>query len=334
MAFRLTTMPKDPATARALQDIAKELNRLGSAGAAGDGRGAAPSFTPSGGVAGSSPLTLSQMPRSSTVTLTPKSGSERTTLTYSAGTITYEDQAAYTLVSADLVCATGSPPVEHFIYFSPNTSKTALQISTTATDALNDDGSDPGKFLLAVAIAGEDSTDHVRITYPLGLNVVARSVGNHRIDGRLGVGKTTANSFIADLYDPDNTNAIVRISGDGTARLYVNSDEDNSGAAIASIDFQDDRTTIWEMRKDAGNDWQLRDTVNGRVVIEALDGASGELQLQPSAGKIRMGGEVIFVMATENTNFKDAGSTGATEQDWIEVTVGGVTGYIRVFATK
>lgn len=38
--------------------------------------------------------------------------------------------------------------------------------------------------------------------------------------------------------------------------------------------------------------------------------------------------------STENLEFVDAGSTGATEQDWIEVQVGGNTGYVRVFASK
>lgn len=41
-----------------------------------------------------------------------------------------------------------------------------------------------------------------------------------------------------------------------------------------------------------------------------------------------------FDLSTEDVVFVDAGSAGATEQDWIEVTVGGVTGYIRVYATK
>lgn len=35
---------------------------------------------------------------------------------------------------------------------------------------------------------------------------------------------------------------------------------------------------------------------------------------------------------TEALAIIDAGSTGATEQGWIEVTVGDVTGYIRIFA--
>lgn len=37
---------------------------------------------------------------------------------------------------------------------------------------------------------------------------------------------------------------------------------------------------------------------------------------------------------TEILDFIDAGSTGATEQDWIEVAVDGNTGYIRVYASK
>ena len=39
-------------------------------------------------------------------------------------------------------------------------------------------------------------------------------------------------------------------------------------------------------------------------------------------------------VATEDLRIVDAGSTAATEQDWIEVQVGGNTGYIRVFAAK
>ena len=41
-----------------------------------------------------------------------------------------------------------------------------------------------------------------------------------------------------------------------------------------------------------------------------------------------------FDLATEDVVIVDAGSTSATEQDWIEVTVGGNTGYLRVYATK
>ena len=42
----------------------------------------------------------------------------------------------------------------------------------------------------------------------------------------------------------------------------------------------------------------------------------------------------IASLATEALEIVDAGSAGATEQDWIEVEVGGNTGYIRVYAAK
>lgn len=38
--------------------------------------------------------------------------------------------------------------------------------------------------------------------------------------------------------------------------------------------------------------------------------------------------------ATENLQMLDAGSTNATEQDWVEVKVGGTFGYIRVHSSK
>ena len=43
---------------------------------------------------------------------------------------------------------------------------------------------------------------------------------------------------------------------------------------------------------------------------------------------------VYFDLPTEDLCFIDAGSVGATQQDWIEVEVGGNQGYIRVYASK
>ncbi|MFY0654990.1 MAG: hypothetical protein JXQ96_23365 [Cyclobacteriaceae bacterium] len=48
----------------------------------------------------------------------------------------------------------------------------------------------------------------------------------------------------------------------------------------------------------------------------------------------RFYGSILQDNSTEDLGIIDSGSTSATEQDWIEVTVGGNTGYIRVFATK
>lgn len=60
------------------------------------------------------------------------------------------------------------------------------------------------------------------------------------------------------------------------------------------------------------------DTVNARVGV-------GVVPLSP----FHIG------LTTEDLKFVDAGSASASEQNWIEVEVGGVvTGYIRVFASK
>ncbi len=47
---------------------------------------------------------------------------------------------------------------------------------------------------------------------------------------------------------------------------------------------------------------------------------------------LQVNGGIAHDLATEDYALTDAGSAAATEQAWLEVTVGGVTGYIRVFA--
>jgi hypothetical protein len=61
------------------------------------------------------------------------------------------------------------------------------------------------------------------------------------------------------------------------------------------------------------------------VVIDA----SGQVGIQDTAP----GSLMEWNFSTEDLEFVNAGSAGATEQDWIEVQVGGVTGYIRVYAS-
>ena len=39
-------------------------------------------------------------------------------------------------------------------------------------------------------------------------------------------------------------------------------------------------------------------------------------------------------LATEDVALVDAGSAAATEQDWIEITVNGNVGYLRVYSSK
>jgi len=60
-------------------------------------------------------------------------------------------------------------------------------------------------------------------------------------------------------------------------------------------------------------------------------GLNGNVSVGTSSS---MGGVLGIDMSTEDLEFHDAGSDAATEQDWIEVEVGGNTGYIRVYAAK
>lgn len=55
----------------------------------------------------------------------------------------------------------------------------------------------------------------------------------------------------------------------------------------------------------------------------------------PSTVLFGADGSLIFNdFATETFKLVDAGSVAATEQDWVQVQVGGNTGYVRVYATK
>jgi len=71
----------------------------------------------------------------------------------------------------------------------------------------------------------------------------------------------------------------------------------------------------------------------GDIYFDVYDGVATAfieaLRLKGSTGAMELN-----ALATENLDIVDAGSTGATEQDWIEVAVGGNQGYIRVFAAK
>jgi hypothetical protein len=78
-------------------------------------------------------------------------------------------------------------------------------------------------------------------------------------------------------------------------------------------------------------------------IIQSFDPATGwatrPLCLMPNGGNVGIGvsnpgSKLEIGLSTENLEIVDAGSAGATEQDWIEVQVGGNTGYIRVYTSK
>lgn len=93
-----------------------------------------------------------------------------------------------------------------------------------------------------------------------------------------------------------------------------------SGARLGEVILNDTQATT--------GDVQIKGNTNANLLFTD---ASADLV---GIGKVPVNGILDIGLATEDAAIVDAGSTGATEQDWIEVTVGGVTGYIRVFATK
>jgi len=67
--------------------------------------------------------------------------------------------------------------------------------------------------------------------------------------------------------------------------------------------------------------------------IDELERRVGALERSAATGLFD-GTTLQLPTPTEDLEIVDAGSTGATEQGWIEVEVDGATGYLRVFAAK
>jgi hypothetical protein len=149
--------------------------------------------------------------------------------------------------------------------------------------------------------------------------------------GLLGLGTT------ASLTNWDSTWAILRI-GDQAAIA----NNPNAGGYFASNLYYD------------GSDWRYIESDNASLYTQSAgrhlfstvsSGTAGNVATLSSRimvlntgdvgiGTSTPGSPLELNFATENLEFVDAGSAGATEQDWIEVQVGGVTGYIRVYASK
>jgi hypothetical protein len=86
-----------------------------------------------------------------------------------------------------------------------------------------------------------------------------------------------------------------------------------------------------------------RDLVVGNLLdrIDELEARITTLERVIGAGLfngttlILPGGISMAELATQSLEIVDAGTTGATEQAWIEVEVsGGTTGYLRIFGAK
>lgn len=95
----------------------------------------------------------------------------------------------------------------------------------------------------------------------------------------------------------------------------------------------------WNQAQDK---YELTTEKNGTGVAKPIDissnGNTNQVYLDTNGGvgigKVPDFGKLDINLTTEGVAIMDAGSAGATQQDWIEVKVGGGTGYIHVYTAK
>jgi len=129
-------------------------------------------------------------------------------------------------------------------------------------------------------------------------------------DGKWGIGNLSAPSTLLHVYTSDS---------DTTVRI-----ETDKADGQPTIQFLNDARQ-WNVGVNSSDNFQIRDATApaNRLIIDT----SGNVGIGVIPNSL-----MEWNFATENLEFVDAGSAGATEQDWIQVEVGGNTGYIRVFA--
>lgn len=176
-------------------------------------------------------------------------------------------------------------------------------------------GLDVGTALLpSLAFAGDQDTGLFHDTAnELGVTVAGAEAG------RFAANKLTILSAVADaVAGPDlviRRNSASPAAADFIGRLMFDG-EDSAGNqdTFASLEAQiDDATSTSE---------------DGSLLIKTM--VAGTLTTKMDISDT----EILINLTTEDMAVKDAGSTSATQQDWVEVTVGGVTGYLHVFAAK
>jgi hypothetical protein len=128
------------------------------------------------------------------------------------------------------------------------------------------------------------------------------------------------------------TAGVVSVGHSGTdARLSIKVNDLNNLTVLKVVQNEITNNNIAAQITNTGTGKSLEINTTDFVVE---GGGSVGIGIALPTEKLHVIGKQQWDLATENARIDDAGSTGATEQDWIEVTVGGVTGYIRVHATK
>jgi hypothetical protein len=134
--------------------------------------------------------------------------------------------------------------------------------------------------------------------------------------GYVGIGLTGPHRQL-QIHENSSLWSLVQFSNTTTANT-----NDTDGAAVG-IDENED-LIMWNYE----NENAFIGTNNTKRISILAGGNVGI-----GSGAVAPGSILEIDCSTENLEFVDAGSAGATEQDWIQVQVGGNTGYIRVFAS-
>ena len=254
--------------------------------------------------------------------------SSPTVATWGSGTLTFADGVSYSISSGT---ATGLTSAPTFIYFDASVSTVTLQTTTDWGSVVGDTA-----VLMALAWSGVVLANVVPGVGVLGLD------GNAIRPLSIQTGTIAANAITAAKISVAFLSAIVADIGTITAGLLQDStgnrflDLDATGGdSFLQIDGTTQKTII-----DANGNFAISSGVEGLNLfhdeIQSYVGVDFGFRIINDTLSMKMisAGDFWFVRPTEDFKIVDAGSAGATEQDWVEVKVGATTGYIRVYAAK
>jgi len=221
-------------------------------------------------------------------------------------------QGTFMVESTDYISITLNPSAGNhgWIDFNPPTTVQPFQIRNLRG---------PLAFFTG-ATGGTSETEKMRVTETgeVGIGTALPSANVHVIDNAV----TNANGIRVD----GSFGSVLGTAGTTVQQTHISKrGVQIIGAALPSASYEVNQGMVI--------------STNVPTPVLTLNNTLGNTALAIENGRVGIGvaaptAQLEIGFSTENTAFVDSGSTGATEQDWVEVTVGGVTGYIRIYATK
>ena len=158
-------------------------------------------------------------------------------------------------------------------------------------------------------------------------------------DGYVPYHVADATGLADSVVFTDGTNVGIGTATPGSYKLYIDGGlglQVYRNGAIAQVMIHEDAGTHdAKLRLRRGSvDWYtgMIDSSNYTIMWESTSYVTIDTSGNVGIGKTPSN-KLDIDLATEDLEVVDAGSAGATEQDWIQVEVGGNIGYIRVFST-